>query len=397
MKPAGIAFAIAAVVAIAIDGWMSEALTGHPLQVWIWASNAAIFLALGLQIRKLRRDKRSAERGMMRFTREAVSLYSLQGLQTDMNEAQERLTGYARHEAHGATYLLWFPTDMRATAQAAFALAVEGRPQHFDAVCVRKDGARVDVEVSYVPVLSGSRIVGVYGILKDISETKRNQELLQQSDKLAVVGELAAGIAHEIRNPLTSLRGFVQLAHEQKPSAYTEIMLSELDRIHVIASELLLLGKPQALDVTDKNVATLLESILTLVNTQAILHNVEIAFEREPDTEGIAVRCEETKMKQVFLNVLKNAVEAMPNGGVVTIRLERTGGDVHIRISDQGIGIPREELTRLGQAFYTTKENGTGLGLMISYNIIEQHGGRMTIESEESVGTTVDIRLPIAD
>ncbi|WP_309122464.1 ATP-binding protein [Paenibacillus sp.] len=392
-----VAYVGVASVALAIDWWLSSVLIGPARYVWIGGSNAVLFVIFGLAMRKLYRDIRTAERGLMRFTREAVSLYSLQGQSMDMNEQSERLTGYSKGELQGMPFDAWFPEHWRPRAREAFAMAAEGRPQHFDSVCVCKDKTNVDVEVSYVPVLSGNRIVGVYGILKDISEMKRNRELLQQSEKLAVVGELAAGIAHEIRNPLTSLKGFMQLSHKNHPTYYTQIMLSEIDRIHAITSELLLLGKPKALDFENKALMPLLEAILTLVNTQAILYNVQIVTLVRPGADGVVVRCEETKIKQVFLNVLKNAVEAMPNGGDLTIALEREGAFVRVSVADQGVGISQEQLAKLGQAFFTTKENGTGLGLMISLNIIEQHGGRLAIESEEGVGTKVDIRLPIIE
>jgi len=380
---------------LALDQWMSATLTGGALRLWVWSFNGTVLVVFGAVVLRLYRDKQSAERGLMRFTREAVCLYGLTGRLKDANELHETLTGYPKPECIDVDHDSWYPEDAKRRAREAFALAADGLPQHFDTVCRRKDGTSVDVEVSYVPVLSGSRIVGVYGIVKDISEMKKNRELLHQSDKLAVVGELAAGIAHEIRNPLTSLRGFVQLSHENAPSLYTEIMLSEIDRIHAITSELLLLGKPKTLDFENKPIVPLLDAILTLVNTQAILHNVQMVMECRPEAEHAVILCEETKMKQVFLNVLKNAVEAMPNGGVVTIRLDLEEEWVRVRITDQGVGIPPEKLSKIGQAFFTTKESGTGLGLMISYSIIEQHRGRLSIESEPDVGTTVDIRLPV--
>jgi len=392
-----VGYVVMGAAVVALDVWLSSALAGPTRFAWIAASNAVLLAGFGLFMRKLYRDIRTAELGLMRFAREAVSFYSLQGNFMDMNEGNERLTGYAKADLQGTTFDVWFPESWRERAGGAFALAVEGRPQHFDALCVRRDGTTVDVEVSYVPVLSGNRIVGVYGILKDISEMKRNRELLQQSEKLAVVGELAAGIAHEIRNPLTSLKGFMQLSHENAPTFYTEIMLSEIDRIHAITSELLLLGKPKPFDFENKAILPMLEAILTLVNTQAILYNVQISTTVSPGARDAVVRCEETKIKQVFLNVLKNAVEAMPNGGELAIRLERQGSYVRVTVADQGVGIPQEQLKKLGQAFFTTKEKGTGLGLMVSLNIIEQHGGRLSIESEEGVGTTVDIRLPVIE
>ncbi|HZG83332.1 ATP-binding protein [Paenibacillus sp.] len=388
-------FVLAGAAVAAADAWISGAMSGALRTVWIAASNVLIFGILGWRIHRLDVGKRSAERGLLRVSREAVALYTLRGACQDMNELMERMLGTTAKDARGAAFADWLPERDRARARAAFAQAAEGQPRHFDSHCLRADGTSVDVEVTYVPVLSSNRIVGVYCIMKDISELKRNRERLQHSEKLAAIGELAAGIAHEIRNPLTTLRGFLQLIHRSGSAKYSDIMLSEVDRIHTIANELLLLGKPQAYSLERKPIASLLEAIATLVNAQAALHNTSIRLEKEPGIDGALVLCEETKIKQVFLNILKNAVESMPEGGIVTIRIGWEGPCVHVRIADQGVGIPEHILPKLGQAFLTTKEAGTGLGLMISYGIIEQHGGRMTIESEEGVGTTVHLRLPI--
>ncbi|MCI3926859.1 ATP-binding protein [Paenibacillus sp. TRM 82003] len=384
-------------LAIAADHWLSARLHGWPFHAWVWAFNGVVLLGLGLYIRRLYRDKRYAERGLLRYAREAVCLYDVRGRFLDMNERYEELTGFGSSEREGVPYEAWFPEERRGRAKDAFALAVEGHPQHFDTRWTCRDGSAIEVEVSCVPVLSGVRIVGVYVMLKDVSEMKRNRELLQQSEKLAAIGELAAGIAHEIRNPLTSLKGFVQLTHGQAPTLYTEIMLSEIDRIHSITSELLLLGKPKTFNYERKPIVPLVDSILTLLHSQAMLLNVQIETVRTIAAEQAYIRCDETKMKQVFLNVLKNALEAMPKGGKVSVSIDREGDWAKLRIEDEGAGIPPEKLKKLGQAFFTTKETGTGLGLMISYSIIEQHGGRLSIESEESVGTTVHIWLPIEE
>ncbi|MDQ0338013.1 PAS domain S-box-containing protein [Caldalkalibacillus uzonensis] len=234
-------------------------------------------------------------------------------------------------------------------------------------------------------------------VANDITERKKSEEWLLKSEKLAVVGELAAGVAHEIRNPLTSLKGFVQLLQSGygKKEEYYSIMLSELDRINLIVSEFLLLAKkPQALNFQPKNVKGLLDHVITLLNTQAILSNVEILTRSENDIP--LIYCEENQLKQVFINILKNAIEAMPDGGQVIVDIQRYD-DNHILISvkDQGCGIPEERMAMLGEPFYSTKEKGTGLGLMVSHKIIEVHEGRLEICSKVNEGTTVDIILPV--
>ncbi|CAM4094398.1 ATP-binding protein [Paenibacillus alkaliterrae] len=240
---------------------------------------------------------------------------------------------------------------------------------------------------------SGKQIEQV--IIRDISERKKNEELLINSEKLYIAGQLAAGIAHEVRNPLTSLKGFLQLMSSGRGNSqhFYDIMKSELVRIESIVSELLMLSKPQVYDFAPKDACRIMADTVTLLNTQAILHNVIIEF--HADYRPLWVMGVENQLKQVFINLIKNAIEAMQSGGVVAIYMSQDeAGEVIIRIRDEGTGLSREQLSTLGQPFYTTKDKGTGLGLMVTYKIVDNHQGRITAESEMGVGTTFIIRLP---
>jgi PAS domain S-box-containing protein len=235
----------------------------------------------------------------------------------------------------------------------------------------------------------------VLSIGKDVTERKeQTEQLLQKSEKLALLGQMAAGIAHEIRNPLTSIKGFIQLFKtEQHRKEYYDIVLSELDRINDIVGEFLVLAKPTAAVFTEKDVKELIKDVVTLINTQSILNNVQIFVEFECNLPRIS--CEENQLKQVLINLLKNAIEAMPTGGNIDVKVKvKEEGKISIQIIDQGIGIPKERIPTLGEPFYTTKEKGTGLGLMTCYKIIESHNGELTIDSEVNEGTTIEIILP---
>ncbi|RBP96644.1 two-component system sporulation sensor kinase A [Cytobacillus firmus] len=235
----------------------------------------------------------------------------------------------------------------------------------------------------------------ILSIGTDISDKKEEQEkLLQKSEKLALLGQMAAGIAHEIRNPLTSIKGFVQLfkSNSQKDE-YFDIVLSELDRINGIVGEFLVLAKPTA-DIFEKQDLTkLINEVILLSSTQSILNNVEIAVEN--NLRAPMIHCEKNQLKQVFLNVIKNAIEAMPGGGELNIKvLKKTSNTISIQFIDQGVGISEDRISSLGEPFYTTKEKGTGLGLMICYKIIENHSGRLIVESKVGEGTKIEIELP---
>ncbi|MFC0270465.1 PAS domain S-box protein [Metabacillus herbersteinensis] len=234
-------------------------------------------------------------------------------------------------------------------------------------------------------------------VFRDVTERKELEERLKKSDTLHVVGELAAGIAHEIRNPMTALKGFIQLLQgsvKEDFSMYFNVITSELSRIESIITEFLVLAKPQAIQYLEKDVARIMRETLDLLNAQALLANVQIHLNKGEDLPSIY--CEPNQLKQVFINILKNAIEVMPEGGNITVKVEQKDCDhLQVSIKDEGSGISEGKLKRLGEPFYTTKDRGTGLGLMVSYKIVEEHHGTVEVESEVGKGTTFHISLPI--
>jgi two-component system sporulation sensor kinase A len=260
---------------------------------------------------------------------------------------------------------------------------------------IRLDGKSIFVEVSSRSIIYEGRDA-IVTTAKDITSKKETTEgLLEKSEKLALVGQLAAGIAHEIRNPLTSIKGFIQLFKSKYTGEeeYFDLVLSELERINLIVGEFLVLAKPTAVVFKEKEINSLLKDVVTLINTQAIMNNIQIFVESESDIPMVV--CEENQLKQVFINILKNSIEAMPNGGMIDVKVKAKEKDkVSICFIDQGSGIPEDRIPTLGEPFYTTKEKGTGLGLMTSYKIIETHDGELKISSKVNEGTIVEIVLP---
>lgn len=236
-----------------------------------------------------------------------------------------------------------------------------------------------------------------FTVFRNITEKLEMQEQLRKSDTLNILGELAAGIAHEIRNPMTSLKGFIQLLEgnmAEGHSMYFRIINTELQRIDSIINEFLLLAKPQAVKHMEVGMDRIMQETVDLLNAQAVLHNVQI---RTLFEKGVPrVFCEPNQLKKVFINIIKNAIEVMPTGGIVTVSISKNFDEtIQISIEDQGIGISEKMIKKLGEPFYTTKEKGTGLGLMVSFKIIEEHGGTIKAESEQGVGTVFTITLPL--
>ncbi|WP_050770919.1 PAS domain-containing sensor histidine kinase [Bacillus coahuilensis] len=234
-------------------------------------------------------------------------------------------------------------------------------------------------------------------VIRNITEQVEMQEQLRKSDTLSVVGELAAGIAHEIRNPMTALKGFIQLLEnsmQEDHSMYFHVIKSELQRIESIITEFLILAKPQAVQYQDSNLEKIVQETVELLNAQALLHNVQIIIHCDKDLPKIYA--EPNQLKQVFINIIKNAIEVMPSGGEVVLSLTKEkDNEVKISIKDTGAGIPKNKIKKLGEPFYTTKERGTGLGLMVSFKIIREHNGTIEVDSIENEGTTFHIRLPV--
>lgn len=232
-------------------------------------------------------------------------------------------------------------------------------------------------------------------ITQDITDWKRQDEMLKKQDRLGVLGQLAAGIAHEIRNPLTTIKGFTQLRAQESNDINDKIIINELDRIESIVTEFLMLANPhQEIKFIHKNINEVLTEVIHFMQPEALLHDVEIntmLHDRLP-----LVSCESTQIKQVMINIIKNAIEAMPFGGKIDIGTSLLGdGSVAIEIKDEGSGIPKEMLDRLGEPFYSNKKRGTGLGLMVSYKIIENHLGTIEFDSENDNGTIVRVILPL--
>jgi len=243
-----------------------------------------------------------------------------------------------------------------------------------------------------------SRPRGAVVILRDMTIIRELEQEVITSEKFAALGRLSAGVAHEIRNPLNSIKGFIQyfqkkLALEPEDYRYTDLMLTEVDRLNRVISKLLAYSKPREPRLTIRSAEEIVDHCVRVVEREARESGVEIIVEpSDPDLPLVMV--DSDQMTQVFLNILINAIEATPSGEKVSIALVGThNGRLQVVTSDKGAGIPRENIDKLFDPFFSTKKKGTGLGLAIVKSIIEGHGGDIDVESEPGNGTKFIVTL----
>ncbi|GED72678.1 hypothetical protein BRE01_63800 [Brevibacillus reuszeri] len=328
-------------------------------------------------------------------TDDFIMITDINGDVVYLSPSHERIHGNRKQS--GIVTLIDVHTDDRPLVVEHFKkLLATKEPQtcEFRYHCV--DGSMIVLESKGVPIFSPTgECDGFIIVSRDITERRNNEDLLRKTEKLSMIGELAAGIAHEIRNPLTALKGFVQLLYPtlNDKKMYADIMLSELERINFIVSELLVLAKPQNVQIRHLSLVGLLENVLALLASEANLKNIHFhtSFPEAPIIAG-----EEIQLKQVFLNIIKNSIEAIAGQGEIHVSTRLLASNqVIVRLADNGCGISEDIMPRLGEPFFTTKENGTGLGLMISSKIIKDHHGSLHISSHKEEGTVIEITLPI--
>ncbi|KUP28966.1 sensor histidine kinase [Bacillus halotolerans] len=240
-------------------------------------------------------------------------------------------------------------------------------------------------------------LLSIY-IIESIAENIALRSQLIHSEKMEIVSELAASVAHEVRNPLTVVRGFVQLlfndeSFQNKSSAdYKKLVLSELDRAQGIITNYLDIAKQQLYEKEIFDLSSLIRETSSLMISYANYKSVTVEADAEPD---LLVYGDATKLKQAVINLMKNSIEAVPPGkGVIQVSAKRSGHMIVIKISDNGVGMTDHQMQKLGEPYYSLKTNGTGLGLTVTFSIIEHHHGTISFSSSFQRGTVVTIKLP---
>jgi len=274
-------------------------------------------------------------------------------------------------------------------------------------------GRKVPVSITASPLHDRhGRYRGTVLLLRDLKHTKELEEDLKRADRLGLIGTLAAGLAHEIKNPLGGIKGAAQMVRRTAEGVssvreFTDIMIREVDRVNQLLEQLLDLSRPAQLQLAPINIHEILEEVLWL-ETQT-LDGRQVQVKKRFDPSLPPVRGDRAKLTQVFLNLVKNAFQAMERGGALTVttRLETDyhvfGRDtglnrfIWVDVADEGTGIREQDLPHIFSPFFTTKINGTGLGLATCYRLINEHGGTIRVESAEGRGSVFKVSLLVAE
>jgi two-component system sporulation sensor kinase A len=369
--------------------------------------------------------KESEERfkRLIEYAPEAIYINDVYGRFIDGNKQAEALIGYKKEELIGKNIIETgiYSEKSLPKVKEAIEKTIRGErygPDEFE--IVRKDGTKIFAEISAIPVTSGGKIE-IIGIARDITERKQMQKKLEEyaqhleelveqrtkalkeaqeqlikSERLATIGQVAAMVGHDLRNPLTGIKGAVyylknKFGPKVDPKVLEMLKLIEenVQYANEIVADLLEYSREIKLELKEATPkAIIAETLLTV----KIPKGIQI-LDLTQDTPKIKVDI--NKMKRVFGNLIKNAVDAMPKGGKLTIRSNEANGNVKITFTDTGTGIPKDALEKIWTPFFTTKSKGMGLGLPICKRLVEAHGGKITVESKVGEGTTVTVTIPI--
>ncbi len=318
---------------------------------------------------------------------------------TAFNRAAEEITGRSAAEAVGRP---WPAVFGDAIASSAIASAIDGTRRTssiHEATIRRSDGTLAPVRITFSPLRSGDGApIGLIGACEDLSAIRQLEARMRQADRLATLGRMAANIAHEIRNPLASLTGALEVLTDSTAPAdarerLSEIVMRESERLNEIIKDFLEYARPAPLTLETANIADALEEVLVLLEQRA--GNVKIIREFAPT---LVWRVDPQQFRQVVWNLCLNAVQAMAEGGDLRVGAAAAPGyPLEIWVSDTGRGVKPDDLSQLFEPFFSTKPEGTGLGLALVHRIVQEHGGEIDVRSTPGLGTTFTITLPARD
>jgi PAS domain S-box-containing protein len=376
-----------------------------------WVLGSAIFfisfiILIFMRINWLRKEKHMREQRQknlsknaylqlfFEYSNDAIAVFDTNNTIMEVNPAFEKLYGWTREECVG-NFLPLVPPHYEKEAHNRFKRVLAGESIASETEEMKKDGTIFKSQTSLSPILDRKGNVRAISIVsRDISINKENERLHMQSEKLRLAGEIAAGVAHEIRNPMTVISGFAQMMQQDENSPYKDymnIVQDEIERIDLIISEFLVLSKPQIKEKDWIDLRSIIQEIATFYELEFKQKN--IVFTYDSNCEKAVMYGNKNQLKQVFINLIKNSIEAITNEGTIHIELKEQSTGYLISLKDSGCGIPEEIVEHIFEPFYTTKIKGTGLGMMIIHKIVRDHEGSIKVFSKENVGTDIHIQF----
>ncbi|MCS6897321.1 MAG: ATP-binding protein [Nitrospira sp.] len=403
------------------SGWLPQGRLSAAESLQTFGVHGLAFLVVGFlsgvladQLQQADRSLREKERGLSRlraFHESIVNSISSgvfttdeQGRITSFNPAAQEATGYSFEQVRGRPWtdvFNWRPAQLEDEP-------VLGRVSHerFEVECKRADGHRLVLGMTLAPLHEQGERTGLVGVFKDLTRIRDLEEEMKRKQWLATLGEMSAGMAHEIRNPLGALAGAMQMLRKDAPADETarrlmDIAVREATRLDAIITAFLQYARPPALNLKQVDLNKVLAETLDLIQHEARARR-DIAIATSLADEVLMVDIDPDQMKQVFWNLAVNAFDAMPQGGRLTIatghrRVDagvRKANVVEILFQDSGEGIPKKNLDKIFLPFFTTKRHGSGLGLATVHRIVDLHGGWIKVESRENEGTSFVVCLP---
>lgn len=383
----------------------------HVASFYIVAMLTSFAVEQERKVRQRLAEKESALDKLDRFHRSIIEsvdtgilTVDLMGKIKSLNRAAEELTGFSASEVEGRRIDEVFPGFMTVLEKISDEGGKSSR-KRFEAAVSQKSGRKIILGFSYSSLYERDKRIGGILIFQDLTAIKEMEVQAEKNKRLAFIGEMAAGLAHDLRNPLLSISGSIQmLQRDLKLDATDErlmrVILRAKDQLENLIKNFLLFARTAAGDREDIPVHEMLDEAIEALKEVPDWNDhimVERAYQDVPPVFG-----NRTEVRQTFWNILVNAIQSMPDGGLLTVEtmpLPKQNGRrlVQVRVGDTGCGIERERLERIYEPFYTTKEGGTGLGLAIVSRIIESHGGSVNIESDVRRGTTCTIAFPARD
>ncbi len=330
---------------------------------------------------------------------------------TLMNPAAEEITGVSVSQAEGSDFSMLFGKDAALAEMVAKTTANGMTISDHENIVLKKGSHLTPVNVTTSPlILADGEQIGTVLVLRDISNIRDLEDAVRHADRLSTLGTLAAGLAHEIKNPLGGIKGAAQLLEREISGSselhdYTSIILKEVGRVNRIVEELLSLSSPRKLELGHVNLHRILGEIIMLQKNDP--RSKSVMFQQHFDLSIPPVIADGALLTQLFLNLVTNAIEAVVSSGLIHISTrvvsdygmtkkgERLSRMVAVEIADNGAGMSREQIEKIFTPFFTTKTKGTGLGLAICHKIVSEHRGMIKVESEPGKGTTFIVLLPL--